>query len=149
MSSRAKGRSRPRPRSSGKLSPGSIAARLVTGEKVGPLRDNNYKAVLGKEGKKVAQVSDRASDAILEGLPSEVEARAGKLLKESGKGGTGRYVVPEAELDKARELIAAAHVARAKAIKEVTKRAPSASTNKGTKAAARATASADGTMSLP
>lgn len=95
---------------------GSVAARLVTGQKVGPLRDNNYKAILGPDGKKVAQVSDRASGAILEGLPSEVEALASKALKESGKGGTGRYVVGEGDVDKARELIQAAHVARVKQI---------------------------------
>ena len=38
------------------------------------------------------------------------------MLKKSGKGGTGRYVVGEGDLDKARELILAAHSARAKAI---------------------------------
>ena len=37
------------------------------------------------------------------------------MLKKSGKGGTGRYVVGEGDLDKARELILAAHAARAKA----------------------------------
>jgi hypothetical protein len=98
------------------FSTGSVAARLVTGQKVGPLRDNNYKAVLGKDGKKVAQVSDRTSGAILEGMPSEVEAQTSKVLKESGKGGTGRYVVGESDVDKARQLIQAAHVARAKQI---------------------------------
>jgi hypothetical protein len=99
------------------FSTGSVAARLVAGQKkVGPLRDNNYKAVLGKDGKKVAQVSDRASGAIPEALPDEVEAQAGKVLKESGKGGTGRYVVGEADVDKARELILAAHAARVKQI---------------------------------
>jgi len=98
------------------FSTGSVAARLVTGQKVGPLRDNNYKAILGPDGKKVAQVSDRASGAILEGLPSEVEAKAAKVLKESGKGGTGRYVVGENDVDKARDLIQAAHVARVKQI---------------------------------
>jgi hypothetical protein len=98
------------------FSTGSVAARLVTGQKIGPLRDNNYKAVLGKDGKKVAQVSDRTRGAILEGLPSEVEAQASKVLKESGKGGTGRYVVGESDIDKARDLIQAAHVARVKQI---------------------------------
>ena len=98
------------------FSTGSVAARLVTGQKVGPLRDNNYKAVLGKDGRKVAQVSDRTSGAVLEGLPSEVEAQASKVLKESGKGGAGRYVVGESDIDKARDLIQAAHVARVKQI---------------------------------
>jgi hypothetical protein len=57
------------------FSAGSVAARLVAGQKkVSPLRDNNYKAILGPDGKKVAQVSDRASGAILEGLPDDVEA---------------------------------------------------------------------------
>jgi hypothetical protein len=59
-------------------------------------------------------VSDRTNGAILEGLPSEVEAQAGKALKESGKGGTGRFVVTDSDVDKARKLIEAAHVARAK-----------------------------------
>jgi hypothetical protein len=74
------------------------------------------KAILGPDGRRVAQVSDRASGAILEGLPSEVEAQAGKALKESGKGGTGRYVVGEDDVDKARELILAAHASRVRAI---------------------------------
>jgi hypothetical protein len=87
---------------------GSVAAQ--------PLRDNNYKAIHGPDGKRVAQVSDRASGAILEGLPDEVEAAAAKALKESGKGGTGRYVVGESDVDKARELINAAHAARVRAI---------------------------------
>jgi hypothetical protein len=35
---------------------------------------------------------------------------------ESGKGGTGRYVVGESDVDKARELILAAYAARVKQI---------------------------------
>ena len=96
---------------------GSLArVPALPGQNVGPLRDNDNKAVLGKDGKKVAQVSDRASGAILEGVPSEVEAQASKVLKESGRGGTGRYVVGEGDVDNARELILAAHAAHAKAI---------------------------------
>jgi hypothetical protein len=109
------------------FSTGSVAAMLVTGQKVGPLRDNNYKAVLGKDGKKVAQVADRASGAILENLPSEVEAHASKVLKESGKGGTGRYVVGDGDVDKARKLIQAAHTARVKQIEAKQAHKPKAS----------------------
>ena len=61
-------------------------------------------------------MSDRASGAVLEGLPSEVEAQASTALKESGKGGTGRYVVGEDDVEKALTLINAAHAARVRAI---------------------------------
>jgi hypothetical protein len=46
----------------------------------------------------------------------EVEAQTGKVLKESSKGGTGRYVVGDDDVDNAPALIEAAHHAvRAKA----------------------------------
>jgi hypothetical protein len=101
------------------FAPGTVSAQLVEGERhVGKLMDNNYKRITDKDGRTVAQVSDRRTGAVLERLPSEIERLAGKQLKESGKGGTGRYVVGPEDVDKARKLILAAHKAHVKQIEE-------------------------------
>ena len=62
--------------------------------------------------------------------------QASKALKESGKGGTGRYVVGEGDVDKARELIRAAHKARVEQIEAKQADKPKAASGKRTRSRA-------------
>jgi hypothetical protein len=69
-----------------------------------PGKAQGERRMMNKDGKRVAQVSPYSTYIILE------KVRGAKVggLKEAGKGGTGRYIVGEGDVQVARDIIAIA-----------------------------------------